>query len=77
MHFSYQQQCNLVLRLFLRLGPCGKLISVSISFHQIFDPPEELERKVHELADLIRSSSNVVFHTGAGISTAVGIPDFR
>ncbi|NXN15695.1 SIR6 deacetylase, partial [Indicator maculatus] len=44
---------------------------------QIFDPPEELERKVQELADLIRSSSNVVFHTGAGISTASGIPDFR
>uniref|UniRef100_A0A8B9ECJ1 NAD-dependent protein deacylase sirtuin-6 n=1 Tax=Anser cygnoides TaxID=8845 RepID=A0A8B9ECJ1_ANSCY len=44
---------------------------------QIFDPPEELERKVRELADLIRSSSNVVFHTGAGISTASGIPDFR
>uniref|UniRef100_A0A8C5X5Z4 protein acetyllysine N-acetyltransferase n=1 Tax=Malurus cyaneus samueli TaxID=2593467 RepID=A0A8C5X5Z4_9PASS len=37
----------------------------------------ELERKVQELADLIRSSSNVVFHTGAGISTASGIPDFR
>lgn len=44
---------------------------------QIFDPPEEVERKVRELADLIRSSSNVVFHTGAGISTASGIPDFR
>uniref|UniRef100_A0A8D2MKU6 protein acetyllysine N-acetyltransferase n=1 Tax=Zonotrichia albicollis TaxID=44394 RepID=A0A8D2MKU6_ZONAL len=43
----------------------------------IFDPPEELERKVQELAELIRSSSHVVFHTGAGISTASGIPDFR
>lgn len=48
-----------------------------VSSAQIFDPPEELERKVRELADLIRSSSNVVFHTGAGISTASGIPDFR
>ncbi|KFO92850.1 NAD-dependent protein deacetylase sirtuin-6, partial [Buceros rhinoceros silvestris] len=46
-------------------------------FAQIFDPPEAVERKVRELADLIRSSSNVVFHTGAGISTASGIPDFR
>jgi hypothetical protein len=44
---------------------------------QIFDPPEELERKVWELARLVRQSSNVVFHTGAGISTASGIPDFR
>ncbi|XP_029421210.1 NAD-dependent protein deacetylase sirtuin-6 isoform X2 [Nannospalax galili] len=44
---------------------------------KIFDPPEELERKVHELARLMWQSSCVVFHTGAGISTASGIPDFR
>lgn len=44
---------------------------------QIFDPPEELERKVRELAQLVWQSSSVVFHTGAGISTASGIPDFR
>ncbi|XP_075759130.1 NAD-dependent protein deacylase sirtuin-6 isoform X1 [Pelodiscus sinensis] len=50
-------------------GKCG--------LPEIFDPPEELERKVCALADLIRGSSNVVFHTGAGISTASGIPDFR
>ncbi|XP_071307969.1 NAD-dependent protein deacylase sirtuin-6 isoform X2 [Agelaius tricolor] len=50
-------------------GKCG--------LPEIFDPPEELERKVRELAELIRSSSHVVFHTGAGISTASGIPDFR
>lgn len=30
-----------------------------------------------ELAKLVWQSSNVVFHTGAGISTASGIPDFR
>ncbi|XP_062816308.1 NAD-dependent protein deacylase sirtuin-6 isoform X2 [Anolis carolinensis] len=42
-----------------------------------FDPPEELEEKVSRLADLIREASNVVFHTGAGISTSSGIPDFR
>ncbi|XP_074795802.1 NAD-dependent protein deacylase sirtuin-6 isoform X4 [Natator depressus] len=50
-------------------GKCG--------LPEIFDPPEELESKVRALADLIRGSSNVVFHTGAGISTASGIPDFR
>uniref|UniRef100_A0A8C4MYC3 protein acetyllysine N-acetyltransferase n=1 Tax=Equus asinus asinus TaxID=83772 RepID=A0A8C4MYC3_EQUAS len=44
---------------------------------QIFDTPDELERKVWELAQLVWQSSNVVFHTGAGISTASGIPDFR
>ncbi|XP_011822745.1 PREDICTED: NAD-dependent protein deacetylase sirtuin-6 isoform X3 [Mandrillus leucophaeus] len=50
-------------------GKCG--------LPEIFDPPEELERKVWELARLVRQSSSVVFHTGAGISTASGIPDFR
>ncbi|XP_037360983.1 NAD-dependent protein deacylase sirtuin-6 isoform X2 [Talpa occidentalis] len=50
-------------------GKCG--------LPEIFDPPEELERKVWDLAQLVWQSSNVVFHTGAGISTASGIPDFR
>ncbi|KAM9104245.1 NAD-dependent protein deacylase sirtuin-6 isoform 2-T2 [Megaptera novaeangliae] len=50
-------------------GKCG--------LPEVFDPPEELERKVWELAQLVWQSSNVVFHTGAGISTASGIPDFR
>ncbi|XP_011380230.1 NAD-dependent protein deacetylase sirtuin-6 [Pteropus vampyrus] len=50
-------------------GKCG--------LPEIFDTPEELERKVWELAKLVWQSSNVVFHTGAGISTASGIPDFR
>ncbi|KAM9732115.1 NAD-dependent protein deacylase sirtuin-6 [Dama dama] len=50
-------------------GKCG--------LPEVFDPPEELEKKVWELAQLIWQSSNVVFHTGAGISTASGIPDFR
>ncbi|XP_027274997.1 NAD-dependent protein deacetylase sirtuin-6 isoform X5 [Cricetulus griseus] len=50
-------------------GKCG--------LPEIFDPPEELERKVGELARLMLQASSVVFHTGAGISTASGIPDFR
>ncbi|XP_063312007.1 NAD-dependent protein deacylase sirtuin-6 [Pelobates fuscus] len=44
---------------------------------EVFDPPEELIRKVEELADMIRQATYVVFHTGAGISTSCGIPDFR
>ncbi|XP_060088594.1 NAD-dependent protein deacylase sirtuin-6 [Heteronotia binoei] len=50
-------------------GKCG--------LPEIFDLPDDLERKIHELASLIQNSSYVVFHTGAGISTASGIPDFR
>ena len=44
---------------------------------EMFDSDEEVEQKVRELANLIRSSKHVVFHTGAGISTSAGIPDFR
>ncbi|KAJ8029693.1 NAD-dependent protein deacetylase sirtuin-6 [Holothuria leucospilota] len=42
-----------------------------------FDPPEILDSKVKVLADLIRNCSSMVAHTGAGISTSAGIPDFR
>ncbi len=43
-----------------------------------FDSPQEVESKVRTLAGWIRSASGrVVFHTGAGISTAAGLPDFR
>lgn len=50
-------------------GKCG--------LPETFDTPEELERKVLQLAELIKQASHVVFHTGAGISTSSGIPDFR
>eukprot|EP01026_Neomeris_dumetosa_P013978 TRINITY_DN14989_c0_g1_i5.p1 TRINITY_DN14989_c0_g1~~TRINITY_DN14989_c0_g1_i5.p1 ORF type:complete len:461 (+),score=68.86 TRINITY_DN14989_c0_g1_i5:89-1471(+) len=42
-----------------------------------FDSEEEINRKVMELADLVRQAKRIVFFTGAGISTACGIPDFR
>ena len=45
---------------------------------EIFDTPEEVERKVDLLTTWIsKESSHTVFHTGAGISTSAGIPDFR
>ena len=40
----------------------------------------DLERKVDALADLVadaKAKGGAVVHTGAGISTSVGIPDFR
>ncbi|EDV98976.1 NAD-dependent protein deacetylase Sirt6 [Drosophila grimshawi] len=42
-----------------------------------FDSEEIVNQKCKELANLIKESKHVVIHTGAGISTSAGIPDFR
>ncbi|XP_072051309.1 NAD-dependent protein deacylase sirtuin-6-like [Amphiura filiformis] len=42
-----------------------------------YDASEVVMRKSIELAEMIQHSRHVVVHTGAGISTAAGIPDFR
>ncbi|KAL9648284.1 hypothetical protein ABK040_001701 [Willaertia magna] len=44
---------------------------------EYFDTPEDLDRKVRTLANLIRQSKHPVIYTGAGVSTSIGIPDFR
>lgn len=44
---------------------------------EYFDSPQELEEKVDRLAMMILSSEHMVAFTGAGISTAAGIPDYR
>lgn len=44
---------------------------------QVFDSPERLDQKITEFVKLVRESKHIVFHTGAGVSTSVGIPDFR
>lgn len=44
---------------------------------EVFDNPEELKAKAETLAQLIKESQYLVVHSGAGISTSAGIPDFR
>lgn len=36
-----------------------------------------MEKKITELSQMIKEANHLVFHTGAGISTSCGIPDFR
>ncbi|CAG5127311.1 unnamed protein product, partial [Candidula unifasciata] len=44
---------------------------------EVEDEPRLLQHKCQQLAELIKSSRNVIVYTGAGISTAASIPDYR
>ncbi|KAF3699231.1 NAD-dependent protein deacetylase sirtuin-6 [Channa argus] len=44
---------------------------------EVFDSADEVKAKVETLAHLIKESKFLVVHSGAGISTSAGIPDFR
>lgn len=44
---------------------------------EFFDSKEVLQEKVKLVANLILNSNHFIAFTGAGISTACGIPDFR
>lgn len=50
-------------------GECG--------MPELYDDTDVVAEKSSQLAALIRDSQHVVFITGAGVSTAAGIPDFR
>lgn len=44
---------------------------------EYFDSKEVLDQKCEKLANMILSSEHFCAFTGAGISTAAGIPDYR
>ncbi|XP_061175293.1 uncharacterized protein LOC133184300 [Saccostrea echinata] len=44
---------------------------------EVEDPEDVLQYKCQQLAEAIKASNNVVVYTGAGISTAASIPDYR
>ncbi|XP_069685348.1 NAD-dependent protein deacetylase Sirt7 isoform X1 [Periplaneta americana] len=44
---------------------------------EVEDPPDLLAEKCHKLAEAVASSTYLVVYTGAGVSTAACIPDYR
>lgn len=44
---------------------------------EYFDDPVMLDEKITMLAEMVLTSAHFVAFTGAGISTACGIPDYR
>jgi hypothetical protein len=44
---------------------------------EIEDPPDVLTEKCRKLAEAVANSTNLVVYTGAGVSTAARIPDYR
>ncbi|KAJ9596521.1 hypothetical protein L9F63_012463, partial [Diploptera punctata] len=44
---------------------------------EVEDPPDLLAEKCHKLAEAVANATNLVVYTGAGISTAACIPDYR
>ncbi|CAD7957726.1 unnamed protein product [Amoebophrya sp. A25] len=44
---------------------------------EFFDSPDVLQSKARKVANLFRNSKHAIVFTGAGISTSVGVADFR
>lgn len=54
-----------------------KLSSIKDRRKEIIDSPDMLSEKCEHLAQAIKEAKNLVIYTGAGISTAAHIPDYR
>lgn len=54
-----------------------KILEFYVYVLKIFDDEDTINTKVETLVDMLLNSKYVCVHTGAGISTASGIPDFR
>ncbi|DBA01107.1 TPA: hypothetical protein N0F65_001735 [Lagenidium giganteum] len=52
-------------------------VSMQQQLHENGSEESKFDRKCRRLAELIRGSQHLVAFTGAGISTSVGIPDYR
>ncbi|MCE3051196.1 ditrans,polycis-polyprenyl diphosphate synthase [Datura stramonium] len=65
----------------MSLGYAEKLSFIedvgNVGMTEHYDPPHVLQDKIERLAVMIQKSKHLVVFTGAGISTACGIPDFR
>ena len=44
---------------------------------EVYDDEHDFPTKIHRLAELITNSKHCIVYTGAGISTAANIPDYR
>ncbi|KAL7989504.1 hypothetical protein Chor_012170 [Crotalus horridus] len=44
---------------------------------EVCDEPDELKRKISKLCAVVRGAKHLIVYTGAGISTAASIPDYR
>ncbi|XP_039200488.1 NAD-dependent protein deacetylase sirtuin-7 [Crotalus tigris] len=44
---------------------------------EVCDEPDELKRKISKLSAVVRGAKHLIVYTGAGISTAASIPDYR
>ncbi|GBG66865.1 hypothetical protein CBR_g70742 [Chara braunii] len=53
----------------------GRMVHCGVK--EVFEDEKVVRMKVKKLAQIVRTSKYTVVYTGAGISTAAGIPDFR